>query len=217
MSKTKKWATKCRDILRIYRDDPLATPFLEPVVKYLQDPDKSQYLSIIKRPMDLGTLNNNLKNDVYKDQDEFFADFRLIFQNAIKYNEKTDPLIKGISEHFLKKIEKDRKAKFERTGCSGSQIALLFSHYLQILSEKPNARSQDIDEPIADVTTLGQAFVEPSLMILSEKLNKVSNEENYSKLCEIIGENKEGNSIELADLPKSTIDKLWNFVNNPQK
>ncbi|XP_047335991.1 transcription factor GTE4-like [Impatiens glandulifera] len=44
------------------------------------------YHSIIKNPMDLGTVKENLKTRLYKSPKEFAADTRLVFENAMTYN-----------------------------------------------------------------------------------------------------------------------------------
>ncbi|KAL7542395.1 hypothetical protein ACHAXR_011744 [Thalassiosira sp. AJA248-18] len=44
------------------------------------------YLSIVKRPMDLGTLATNLENGIYQDKEEFYSDAKMIFENAILFN-----------------------------------------------------------------------------------------------------------------------------------
>lgn len=46
------------------------------------------YLTIIKRPMDLGTVKSRLTNNWYKSPGEFAEDVRLTFRNAMTYNAK---------------------------------------------------------------------------------------------------------------------------------
>jgi hypothetical protein len=66
---------------------PCAKPFLRPVdVVALNLPD---YLEIIGRPMDLGTIKKKLLAKDYTTADEFLEDVYLIFDNCRKYN--TDP------------------------------------------------------------------------------------------------------------------------------
>lgn len=54
-------------------------------VKKLNIPD---YHSIIKRPMDLGTIRSRLNKNWYKSPGEFAEDVRLTFKNAMTYNPK---------------------------------------------------------------------------------------------------------------------------------
>ena len=57
-----------------------AWPFYQPVdVKALNLHD---YHDVIKKPMDLSTVQANLDRDLYKTKEEFANDIRLIFENC---------------------------------------------------------------------------------------------------------------------------------------
>ena len=74
-----------------------AWPFYQPVdVKALGLHD---YYEVIKKPMDLSTVQKNMDNDIYKTKDEFADDVRLIFSNCLTVSLwwKSDPQ----SEHKL--------------------------------------------------------------------------------------------------------------------
>ncbi|KAL8554861.1 hypothetical protein ACS0TY_002874 [Phlomoides rotata] len=62
------------------------------------------YHSIVKRPMDLGTVKSNLAKNLYRSPSEFAADIRLTFNNALLYNPKTDP-VNGMAEQLLARFE----------------------------------------------------------------------------------------------------------------
>lgn len=62
------------------------------------------YHQIIKRPMDLGTVNSNLAKNFYPTPFEFAADIRLTFNNALLYNPKTDE-VHGLAEQLLGRFE----------------------------------------------------------------------------------------------------------------
>lgn len=67
-----------------------ASIFLEPV-----DPVKLQiptYFDVVKRPMDLSTMDKKLKDGQYSDIQQFNADMELMFENCYKFN--------GISGHI---------------------------------------------------------------------------------------------------------------------
>jgi endonuclease III len=64
------------------------------------------YRELVKTPMDLATLSQNLEEGRYKSRSDFFADARLIFENAIVYNENLDsdwivPVAKSMLEMCL--------------------------------------------------------------------------------------------------------------------
>lgn len=48
------------------------------------------YHQIIKRPMDLGTVKSNLSKGLYANPLDFASDVRLVFENALLYNPRTD-------------------------------------------------------------------------------------------------------------------------------
>ncbi|OMJ75337.1 hypothetical protein SteCoe_25533 [Stentor coeruleus] len=66
---------------------PCARPFLKPVDYIaLNIPD---YIEIISKPMDLGTIKKKLNTKHYESTDDYLEDIYLIFENCRKYN--TDP------------------------------------------------------------------------------------------------------------------------------
>ncbi|KAE8352360.1 Bromodomain-containing protein [Aspergillus coremiiformis] len=67
----------------------IAVPFYQPV-----DPvalNIPTYHSIIKKPMDLSTVQSKLKTGQYENAKEFELDMRLIFKNCFKFNIPGDP------------------------------------------------------------------------------------------------------------------------------
>ncbi|EAW09677.1 SAGA histone acetyltransferase complex subunit SPT7 [Aspergillus clavatus NRRL 1] len=68
--------------------------------------DAPDYYTIIKHPMDLGTMTKKLKALQYKSKQEFVDDINLIWSNCFKYN--TNP------EHFLRKHAMYMKKETEK-------------------------------------------------------------------------------------------------------
>jgi len=111
-------------ILREITDDKDSWPFREPVdVVGLQLHD---YYKIITKPMDFSTIQNKMEGkDVttYKNVREICADVRLIFANAMKYNDDENIvhlLAKSLLEkfeekwqQFLPKVESEEKRQKE--------------------------------------------------------------------------------------------------------
>ena len=58
--------------------------FLEPVPR-----DLPKYFDIIKSPMDLGTVKRNLEAGKFKSNADFASDVRLVFANAMLYNDQS--------------------------------------------------------------------------------------------------------------------------------
>ncbi|CAL4995058.1 unnamed protein product [Urochloa decumbens] len=74
----------CGNILRKLMDHKSGWLFNKPVDPVLyQIPD---YFDVIRHPMDLGTVKKKLTKQQYVRTDEFAADVRLTFLNAMKYN-----------------------------------------------------------------------------------------------------------------------------------
>lgn len=75
---------KCHSILKGLMANPKAAPFLAPVDPVaLGIPD---YFQVIKEPMDLGTVRQNLEGGYYEDTSVFADHVRLVFKNAMLYN-----------------------------------------------------------------------------------------------------------------------------------
>lgn len=97
-SKPKKkkfqWELKfCREVLNELHKPKyyqIANPFYNPV-----DPvalNIPHYHKVVKKPMDLATIDAKLKNGQYENAKEFEADVRLMFNNCFKFNPSSDPV-----------------------------------------------------------------------------------------------------------------------------
>ena len=67
------------------------------------------YHSIIKKPMDLGTMKAKLDHGEYENAKEFEADARQMFQNCYRFNPPSDPI--NIAGHELEKAFDSEWAK----------------------------------------------------------------------------------------------------------
>ncbi|CAO3616923.1 unnamed protein product [Cunninghamella echinulata] len=89
-SMTLKNTEKCRTILLQLWNRNDAIPFRYPIdVVALNIPS---YLQIIKRPMDLSTVRNNLERGSYKTIWDFETDVRQIFWNCFRFNDSLSPV-----------------------------------------------------------------------------------------------------------------------------
>ena len=78
----------CKDLLAEMMDLPNAKWFLKPV-----DPIRMHlpdYFSVVKQPMDMGTVKLKFSSDSYETPEAFCSDMRLIFRNAMMYNHQKD-------------------------------------------------------------------------------------------------------------------------------
>jgi len=126
---------KCHAILKSLMSSSKATPFLAPVDPVaLGIPD---YFQVIKEPMDLGTIKQNVECGYYDEPSVFADHVRLVFRNAMLYNaahsqvhiyaqkllEEFEKRIKSLnlkmsakektiqSKHTAVKVKKERKAE----------------------------------------------------------------------------------------------------------
>lgn len=108
---------QCASILKSLTSHRYSWVFIKPVDPVaLNIPD---YFTVISRPMDLGTIKSKLERNVYFDIDEFAADVRLTFSNAMTYNPPGNDVhlmaktLSGLFESKWKDIEKKSKCEGE--------------------------------------------------------------------------------------------------------
>lgn len=64
---------------------------------FMEKPSKKlypDYYDIIQHPIDMNTIEQNIKNDRYGTLDDVVGDFRLMFNNCRKYNEEGSLIFK---------------------------------------------------------------------------------------------------------------------------
>ncbi|EAY18984.1 Bromodomain containing protein [Trichomonas vaginalis G3] len=209
MSSSKsRWVDKCYNLIEVCRKCPLTESFNLPVE--FQDPKFDEdYRSIVKTPMCIQTVKDNLSRGKYQSPKEFLADFSLIYDNCISYySQRNGPLLVGIAKHLKKELEKEYKNRFERQ----SNVAYYYAQYLMILREK--LTSEQNTEELTDFTKVGKAFEEPGLLLLADKLNEIITPENSAEVANIMKVEKPSSnqSVELSDLTPEQITELWKFV-----
>lgn len=77
-------SSKCLPVIRRMLDDQYGWVFRDPV-----DPvflGLSDYFDVVKSPMHLSLIEENVENGVYKDMSTFERETKLVFENAILYN-----------------------------------------------------------------------------------------------------------------------------------
>ncbi|CAH8549489.1 unnamed protein product [Heterobilharzia americana] len=115
-SKWKKWSREelLRHFLQLHEEiynDKYAEPFrapVDPVMLHIPD-----YFQVIKEPMDLTTIRNNLEDGKYADPWQVVDHFRLMFNNAWLYNKKTSKVYKmctKLAELFQSRIDQVMQA-----------------------------------------------------------------------------------------------------------
>ncbi len=75
------------------------------------------YPQIIKKPMDLGTIQTKLESNKYPSADKFAADVRLVWRNAQTYNQQGSEIYvsaENLSKLFEKKFSKIKKPAIKK-------------------------------------------------------------------------------------------------------
>ena len=104
-----KELAQCKRIVQALMKNTSAYPFnqpVDPVALGIMD-----YFDIIKNPMDLKTILENLNAGEYLNADDFASDVRLVWRNAIAYNGSNHTVSKmaqALSQIFEKKFLKVR-------------------------------------------------------------------------------------------------------------
>jgi hypothetical protein len=122
-------------VLKALMKHPHSWPFAEPV-----DADKlnlPDYHTIIKHPMDLGTVKKKLEKKDYYSAKECIADFRLIFNNCYLYNRPQDDVVL-----MCQTVEKLFETKLK--GMPPEEHEIL-----------PASKSKAPSQPVAQVSAMG--------------------------------------------------------------
>ncbi len=98
--------TKCMEVLKDLQTHEHGWVFASPVNPV--ELGLNDYFDIIKKPMDLGTIQKNLEAGSYHSFDDFKSDVRLTFENAMKYNEEKT-VVHEMAKQLKKKFEQDYK------------------------------------------------------------------------------------------------------------
>ncbi|XP_046808257.1 nucleosome-remodeling factor subunit NURF301 isoform X2 [Lucilia cuprina] len=97
-----------RKLIKQIRSHKNAWPFMEPV-----DPKEApDYYKVIKEPMDLKQIEENLNKNIYSKLSEFIGDMTKIFDNCRYYNPKESSFYKcaeALESYFVQKIKNFRE------------------------------------------------------------------------------------------------------------
>jgi len=106
-----KLKSKCQDVLKGLQTHQHGWVFNSPV-----DPDElglPDYFEIIKKPMDLGTVQKRVESGAYHDIPAFEADVMLTFDNAMTYNEDGS-VVYDMAKELKSKFETDMQKLLEQ-------------------------------------------------------------------------------------------------------
>ena len=188
----------CVRILNLLKNSRTSWPFREPV-----DPVAlgiPHYLDIVKEPMDLSTIENNLRTNQYVTPTQFHADVAKIITNSFTFNSSNPEFTKITSEFqaYYRKITAD-PTELPRIG------------------QDPDSRSNNErrDKKIGRESSgdIGGAITMGEKKDLSNNIKKLPKE--YMKgILDIVNEGKVGiiGEFDLKDLEPQVIRKLQMYV-----
>jgi len=157
-----RWCQSILDELFKKKHYTYAYPFLQPV-----DPvalNIPQYHKIIKKPMDLGTVQSNLKNAQYSTAKEVFNDVKLVFDNCFKFNPETDDVHKMGRTYFKLFTELwEDKEEWMAEHAPASEPA-------SVASDEEEEEEEDDEEEEAGLTKRKAAEIQAQIAELAAQL-----------------------------------------------
>ncbi|KAK4259901.1 hypothetical protein QN277_006189 [Acacia crassicarpa] len=178
-------------------------PFMEPVdVKGLELHD---YYEVIEKPMDLGTIKSKMEardGTGYKNVREIYADVRLVFKNAMKYNDEKDDIhvmAKSLLEKFeekwlllLPKVAEEEKRSQEEEAEANLDVQRAREATFANMARELSSELLEVDK---DLKNLKEMVIQKCRKLTSEEkrilgtaLAKLS-PENISRALQIVAEN----------------------------
>ncbi|XP_018340785.1 PREDICTED: serine/arginine repetitive matrix protein 2 isoform X2 [Trachymyrmex septentrionalis] len=171
-------------VLESVKDHVDAWPFIEPV-----DEDYApRYYSVVRRPMDLKTMEEKLENGSYKSLSQFKRDFRLIVDNCRQYNgsdnEYTDMAVnlkeafdKAVSRYLESETSSDEDATSPRSLAASPTSLSYPSRHLS--SSHHNARKR------SKKSTKKSKSYKPESKTKSKSNEKVDEDEKRNKSIKV--------------------------------
>ncbi|XP_060966191.1 transcription factor GTE6-like isoform X2 [Cannabis sativa] len=210
-----------------------AWPFMQPVD--VEGLGLHDYYEVIDKPMDFNTIKNQMEaNDGtgYKNVRQICGDVRLVFKNAMKYNEERSnvhvmakTLLKKFEEkwlQFLPKVIEEEKRREEEEAEAQMNIQLVYEAAHNKMARDINNELHELDLHLEE---LREMVVQKCRKISVEEKRKLGasltklSPEDLSKALEIVAQNNPGfqATAEEVDLDinaqiESTLWRLKFFV-----
>ena len=136
----------CIEIMTNVMKKPCAIPFLEPV----RPEDAPEYRTVVKKPIDLGTIKKKLMDDEYPSVAAWGREMGLIWANAEKFNGR---------ESFLNIAALEMKRHFEKEYRKLKTLNL--QKWAQTVSELKDELDELLDSPPDPVTKFATISEKP--------------------------------------------------------
>lgn len=204
---------RCKEITAKLMEHPLNSYFTHPV-----NPLKEGlvgYDDVIKKKMDLGTIQSNLKSNKYTSPHEWYQDVELVYQNALKYHPATS-IWHSIAKYSLKQFQTEAIG----IGCTTPKewYCLVGETMKKLKKNIANGPvPQVIDPLVLSIVKKADSMPPPSSQAIAELVEKINSrieDENvhFDVLC-ILKETQPGLKIE-GDSLTIDADKLSQLALN---
>jgi len=138
---------RCGELLKEMTKIPSSFFFLEPV-DYLQL-NIPEYPNIIATPMDFRTIREKLFESLYGTHMDFAADVRLVFRNAITFNQMRDnPVHMAAREMSAKFEERFRILSAQAAGSTTSSSSELAAYQARLARAPPKPKPKTTKQPV---------------------------------------------------------------------
>ena len=208
---------KCILIMDRIMKRPCFTVFLNPV-----NPDEDGargYYDVVRHPIDLSQIKQNLINNKYKDIEQWAIDMRHIWSNAEKFNKKESIMCSFALEfkkHFRKEYKLLKTYIFKKWTKEASNLKnkldLLLDSPPDLISPYAIVSIKPEDEPIAEFSEEELSQLGRCCMLLSTKLDHI-------KLMSLITKYKipifnEGNimKLDIHCLSNQALNELKTYI-----
>ena len=210
------------EVISLAETYPLSSIFIDPIT-----PDSGidpEYFKIIKVPMDLTTLQNNLKSGVYSSPTDFDNDAELIWTNAEKFYGKMSFL--GIVASEMRKIFNKCKRKVMVKTVNGFYEAVMRLNNKikdEILNETITSGNDELLLLKKDTKNITQQLIsENDMFNFMNAFEMITDEEDLKRINEIIKEKQpelliKTNVVPLTNLYPSTFKALKSFLKDALK
>ena len=172
----------------------------------------SHYTEIIPEPMDLSTIENNLRTNQYMTPTQFHADVSKIIKNSLTFNSANDEFIRitGDFENYYRKITAEPGSELAR-GYSQTEMGGdgYYSKVASLDQKKSRKEPKEIDYSHSSVPVISMAE-KKELGVNIKKLPK----EDMKGILDIIkeGTGKITGEFDLKELDPLLVRKLQMYV-----
>jgi hypothetical protein len=195
--------------------DPLCSNLFLYPVNLPTEAQNAAYRSVVTKPMDLTTLSSKLKDSGhYRSVQDWAADFSLIFDNAILFDQNLS-YVSGVADYYKTKLTKFvERVTVPSEAEYATRLSFAAAAFADLLARPPSGLHLKSD--LVGIDEMGQAFDEPALELLARKLSKLVIDGDNRDVLTVIPDRKpdsKGNlDLDVGMLSSTELKALWAYV-----